>query len=38
MLTGVGGGMARDVLLAEIPTVLRSDFMLSRHWSARRLW
>jgi uncharacterized membrane protein YeiH len=24
-LTGIGGGMARDVLLAEIPTVLRSD-------------
>jgi uncharacterized membrane protein YeiH len=26
MLTGIGGGMARDVLLAEIPTVLRADF------------
>jgi len=26
MLTGVGGGMVRDVLLAEIPTVLRSEF------------
>jgi uncharacterized membrane protein YeiH len=25
MLTGIGGGMARDVLLAQIPTVLRSD-------------
>lgn len=25
MLTGIGGGMARDVLLAEIPTVLKSD-------------
>jgi uncharacterized membrane protein YeiH len=25
MLTGVGGGVARDVLLAEIPSVLRSD-------------
>ena len=25
MLTGVGGGMARDILVAEIPTVLRSD-------------
>jgi uncharacterized membrane protein YeiH len=25
MLTGVGGGIARDVLLAEIPAVLRSD-------------
>jgi len=25
MLTGVGGGVARDVLLAEIPAVLRSD-------------
>lgn len=24
-LTGVGGGIMRDVLLAEIPTVLRSD-------------
>lgn len=25
MLTGIGGGMVRDVLVAEIPTVLRSD-------------
>src|SRR5690606_29767447 len=25
MLTGIGGGMMRDVLLAEIPQVLRSD-------------
>src|ERR1700757_3558896 len=25
MLTGIGGGMTRDVLLAEIPNVLRAD-------------
>jgi uncharacterized membrane protein YeiH len=25
MLTGIGGGMARDLLVAEIPTVLRSE-------------
>jgi uncharacterized membrane protein YeiH len=25
MLTGIGGGVARDVLLAQIPVVLRSD-------------
>ena len=25
MLTGIGGGMLRDVLVAEVPTVLRSD-------------
>ena len=25
MLTGIGGGMTRDVLLVEIPTVLRAD-------------
>src|SRR6201984_3608238 len=25
MLTGVGGGMMRDILVAEIPTVLRAD-------------
>ena len=25
MLTGIGGGMARDVLLREIPTVLRAE-------------
>jgi uncharacterized membrane protein YeiH len=25
MVTGIGGGMTRDVLLAEIPQVLRSD-------------
>ena len=24
-LTGIGGGMARDILLSEIPTVLRAD-------------
>lgn len=26
MLSGIGGGMTRDVLLSEIPQVLRSDF------------
>lgn len=26
MLTGIGGGMTRDILLSEIPQVLRSDF------------
>jgi uncharacterized membrane protein YeiH len=25
MLTGIGGGVVRDVLLAQVPTVLRSD-------------
>jgi uncharacterized membrane protein YeiH len=25
MLTGIGGGMVRDVLVADIPTVLRAD-------------
>jgi uncharacterized membrane protein YeiH len=25
MLTGIGGGMTREVLLSEIPTVLRAD-------------
>jgi uncharacterized membrane protein YeiH len=25
MLTGIGGGVARDVLLTEIPAVLRAD-------------
>ena len=25
MLTGIGGGMVRDILVAEIPTVLRAD-------------
>ena len=25
MLTGIGGGVTRDVLLTEIPTVLRAD-------------
>jgi len=25
MLTGIGGGMLRDVLVMQIPTVLRSD-------------
>ena len=26
VVTGIGGGMVRDVLLAEIPTVLRAEF------------
>src|SRR5262249_52923061 len=26
MLTGIGGGTTRDVLLTEVPTVLRADF------------
>jgi uncharacterized membrane protein YeiH len=25
MITGIGGGMARDMLLAQVPTVLRSE-------------
>jgi uncharacterized membrane protein YeiH len=25
MLTGIGGGIARDVLVREIPTVLRTE-------------
>lgn len=25
MLTGIGGGMARDVLLSQVPTVMRAD-------------
>ena len=25
MLTGIGGGMARDILLTDIPTVLRGE-------------
>jgi len=25
MLTGIGGGMMRDILLTEVPTVLRSE-------------
>jgi uncharacterized membrane protein YeiH len=25
MLTGIGGGMARDIMLAEVPVVLRAD-------------
>ena len=32
MLTGIGGGMTRDVLLAEIPTVLRADFYAVAAW------
>jgi uncharacterized membrane protein YeiH len=26
MVTGIGGGMMRDILISEIPAVLRSDF------------
>lgn len=26
MLTGIGGGMMRDILIAEVPVVLRADF------------
>ena len=38
MLTGIGGGMARDVLLAEIPTVLRPTCTPSPPWPARPWW
>ena len=34
MLTGIGGGMTRDVLLTEIPTVLRADIYASPPWRA----
>jgi hypothetical protein len=30
MLTGIGGGMVRDVLVREIPTVLRTELYASR--------
>ena len=36
MVTGIGGGMARDVLLAEIPTV--QNYMPSRHWQPQPSW
>jgi uncharacterized membrane protein YeiH len=26
MVTGIGGGMMRDILIAEVPVVLRTDF------------
>ncbi|WOH53267.1 trimeric intracellular cation channel family protein [Bradyrhizobium sp. sBnM-33] len=32
MVTGIGGGMARDVLVAEIPTVLRADLLCCRRF------
>ena len=35
MLTGIGGGMTRDVLLTEIPQVLRSDLYAVQRWPAR---
>ena len=35
MLTGIGGGMTRDVLLAEIPTVLRADLYAAAALPAR---
>ena len=38
MLTGIGGGVVRDVLVGEIPTVLRKDLRVSgacRSWSGR---
>lgn len=38
MLTGIGGGVTRDVLLAEVPAVLRSDLYAWRLWPARRSW
>ena len=38
MRTGIGGGMTRDVLLGQIPTVLRADLTPSRRWPARPWW
>ena len=36
VVTAVGGGTLRDVLIGQIPTVLRSELMRSPHWSPRR--
>ena len=38
MLTGIGGGMTRDVLLAEIPTVLRADLYALAALAGAVLW
>jgi hypothetical protein len=32
MVTGIGGGMVRDVLLAEIPRCFVRNYMPSRRW------
>ena len=37
MLTGIGG-MVRDILVAEIPTVLRADIYALRPWPPKRWW
>jgi uncharacterized membrane protein YeiH len=37
-ITGIGGGMLRDVLVGEIPTVLRAAFTLFLRWSERGSW
>ena len=38
MVTGIGGGMSRDVLLAEIPTVLRADLYALAALAGAVLW
>lgn len=35
MLSGIGGGMVRDVLTAHVPCVLRSEFMQSQLWQGQ---
>ena len=37
-VTGIGGGMTRDVLLAEIPTVLRADLYALAALAGAVLW
>src|ERR1051326_7493524 len=38
MLTGIGGGMLRDILVAEVPTVLRAELYAVRRWWEQRSW
>jgi uncharacterized membrane protein YeiH len=38
MLTGIGGGMVRDVLVGEIPTVCAPSFTQSPLWLVLQLW
>jgi uncharacterized membrane protein YeiH len=38
MLTGIGGGMLRDVLVLEIPIVLRAELYAVAALPARRSW
>ena len=38
MVTGIGGGMLRDLLAGRVPAVFRGELYARRRWPARPSW